>query len=111
METNRKVLLIGGAGYIGSVLTKLLLSKNHQVTVLDNFLYHNHNSLISCSNYENFSIIKGSILNYTLINNLISKNDVIIPLAAIVGAPACENNPELSELVNYEANLNIVNTV
>ena len=103
-----KVLITGGAGYIGSILTPKLLSENFHVTVFDNLLY-NQNSLIDCCKYENFNFIRGDITDFNLLNNEISKNDIIIPLAAIVGAPACSKNETLAKIINYDAAMNIVN--
>ena len=102
-----KIFITGGAGYIGSVLTKKLLNEGHQVTVLDNFMY-NQDSLNGFVSNNNFNVINGDVLDYQLVNSLIQKFDVIIPLAAIVGGPACDKNPQLSELINLDANLNII---
>ena len=102
-----KILITGGAGYIGSILTQKLLSTNYEVTVIDN-LFYGQNSLIDCCQYPKFKFIRGDILDYDLINSEIKKNDVIIPLAAIVGAPACKNNKKLSKLINFDACMNII---
>ena len=96
-----KILVTGGAGYIGSMLVPALLSKGYQVTVIDNFMYHQTSLLDSCIN-ENFRVIKESVLNLKVLEKEISNHDIIIPLAAIVGAPACEINPILSRHVNLE---------
>ena len=103
-----KIFIPGGAGYIGSVLSRKLLDKGYFVTVFDNFTYNQapFNDLVK---NERFNVIKGDILNYSLIDSHLSKFDVIIPLAAIVGAPACDKNPTLSKLINQDANINIVN--
>ena len=102
-----KVLITGGAGYLGSVLTKFLLEKDYKVTVIDNLMY-NQNSLNDCCNFEKFDFINGDICDYSLINQNIAKNDIIIPLAAIVGAPACDKNTSLAKMVNYDAHINII---
>lgn len=102
-----KILITGGAGYIGSILTYYLLEKGYEVTVLDNLIYK-QNSLLFCCKFEKFNFIFGDISDYKLINNLIKKNDIIIPLAAIVGAQACNLNPEISKIINLDSHLNIV---
>ncbi len=102
-----KILITGGAGYIGSVLTRRLLNQGYNVTIYDNFIC-NQNSLIDLAKDKNFNVINGNILDYKLIEKQIIKHDIIIPLAAIVGAPACSQNPKLAELINLDANLNII---
>ena len=79
------VLITGGAGYIGSILTKMLLDANYQVTVLDNFLFK-QNSLLDCCNDPNFSIIRGDCRNESVLKKAIIDKDIIIPLAALVGS-------------------------
>ena len=101
-----KILVTGGAGYIGSILVPELLIKGYKVTVIDNF-YYNQSSLLNCSNIENITIINDDIRNYSLMNNLIKKNDIIIPLAGLVGAPICKKLPKDSHEINYDAQLNI----
>ena len=105
-----KVLITGGAGYIGSTLTSELLQKGYHVTVLDSLIF-NQSSLLDCCVNQHFNFVKGDICDLDLVNSLLPKFDVIIPLAAIVGAPACKNNPALTRLVNYDAHMNIVNNV
>lgn len=98
----RHVLITGGAGYIGSVLTPLLLQNHYAVTVLDNLMYRQA-TLLECFGHPHFHFIKGDAADRTLIEKLLVNVDDIIPLAAIVGAPACNLNPALSKLVNYDA--------
>lgn len=105
-----KILVTGGAGYIGSILIPVLLDRNYEVTVFDSLLF-NQNSLLDCCGNPNFNFVKGDISDFELINKLLPKFDIIIPLAAIVGAPACRMNPTLTRLVNYDAHMNIVNNI
>ncbi len=97
-----KILVTGGAGYIGSILVPLLLEKGYEVTVFDN-LMHQQTSLLNCCIYKTFDFIKGDICDEQLISALVPKFDVVIPLASIVGAPACKVNPSLTKLVNNSA--------
>jgi nucleoside-diphosphate-sugar epimerase len=105
-----RILVTGGAGYVGSTLVPVLLNQDYAVTVLDSLIF-NQPSLLDCCAYKNFEFIQGDICDYDLVNSLISESDIVIPLAAIVGAPACKRNPSLTRLVNYDAQMNIVNNV
>lgn len=98
----KNVLITGGAGYIGSVLTPKLLKEGYRVTVLDN-LMHRQVTLLDCFSHPYFHFIKGDVADEELMKRLLEKNDIIIPLAAIVGAPACSLNPSLAKLVNFDA--------
>jgi len=107
---NQKILVTGGAGYIGSILVPELLAQGYNVTVLDS-LMHGQFSLLDCCANPNFDFIKGDICDESLMSGLISGFDIIIPLAAIVGAPACKINPTVTQLVNHDALMNIVKGV
>ena len=96
-----KILITGGAGYLGSVITETLLEGWREVTVLDNMMY-NQTSLINFSHYDNFKFINGDVRDKELLKELVLQNDIIIPLAAIVGFPACERDKELATQINYE---------
>ena len=102
-----KVLIIGGSGYIGSV--SLLLNKGYSITVYDN-LYFNQTSLLNCFSNKNFEFINDDILNSDLIKKQIDRHDIIIPLACLVGAPAC-NKIKTCKLVNLDANLDIIRNI
>ncbi len=102
-----KILITGGAGYIGSVLTEMLLVDGWHVTVVD-ALQYNPTSLLSCCRYDTFEFIKGDVANIELMKQLASKADIIIPLAAVVGAPACAMNPQVATLVNKDAVLSLL---
>lgn len=96
-----KVLVTGGAGYIGSLLVPTLLDKGYKVSVIDN-LFFNQTPLLSLAHNANFEFILGDVLNKDLLQNEVKKADIIIPLAALVGAPLCKRSPELARLVNFE---------
>jgi len=98
----QKVLITGGAGYIGSVLTSELLTKGYAVTVLDNFMYR-QNSLADCCQYSTFEIIRGDCRDRSLMQKLLTDADIIIPLAASVGAPLCDRDKIGTKSTNYEA--------
>ena len=95
-----KILITGGAGYIGSTLTDLLLSNNFDVTVIDELIY-DQTSLLHVCNNKNFKLIHDDVMNYIGNREFIQSFDVIIPLAAIVGATACDKNKYLATEVNY----------
>ena len=97
-----KILITGGAGYIGSVLTPLLLSEGYSVTVIDKLSYE-RNSLLACCKYDEFKFVEGDINNINTIDNIINNYDIVIPLAAIVGAPASEKNTSLSRKTNLDS--------
>lgn len=96
-----KILLTGGAGYIGTTLIPLLLQKKYEVTVVDALLYGG-DQLIPFFKYKNFSFVKGDIRDKSLMKTLIKDKDVIIHLAAIVGYPACRDNAVLATTTNVD---------
>ena len=97
-----KILITGGAGYLGSIMTPYLLGKGHEVTVLDNFLFR-QNSLADCCQYDTFNIVRGDCRDADNIKPLLKEADVIIPLAALVGAPLCNDDKLAAESVNHGA--------
>jgi len=96
------VLITGGAGYIGSVLTPTLLQAGHQVTVLDNFMFQQA-TLADCCQYDTFSVVRGDCRDEALVKKLVAKADLIIPLAALVGAPICSRDPIAAKGINQDA--------
>jgi nucleoside-diphosphate-sugar epimerase len=106
----KKVLITGGAGYLGSVLTEVLLGKGYQVTVLDNLIYK-QTSIAPFSFNKNFKFILGDVTDNSILRPLVESHDVIIPLAAIVGMPACKAQPELTIKINFEQVNNITKWV
>tara|TARA_B100000575_G_C23117776_1_gene646390 strand:- start:294 stop:1232 length:939 start_codon:yes stop_codon:yes gene_type:complete len=103
---NEKILVTGGAGYIGSVLVPQLLKEGYIVTVVDNFMYKQNSLLDVCGN-KNLNIVNGDIRNKKLLKDEVKIHDIIIPLAAIVGAPACDKDQALSTSVNFDQAKNI----
>jgi len=97
-----KILITGGAGYIGSVLTPELLKAGHKVSVVDNFLY-NQTSLLDVCHNPDLEIIRGDARNEKLMSTLVPEADLIIPLAALVGAPLCDKFPHEAATINLEA--------
>lgn len=97
-----RVVVTGGAGYIGSVLCERLLDAGYHVTVVDNLMYGQHSLFQLCAD-SHFEFVCGDVRCEELMRGLISKADVLIPLAAIVGAPAADRDPWLSRSVNVEA--------
>ena len=103
----KKILVTGGAGYIGSILVPKLLAANNAVTVIDSMMY-GQTSLLDCCAAPQFTFIRGDICDRGLMARMVPQFDVIIPLAAIVGAPACKRNPALAKMVNYDAQMYLV---
>jgi len=97
-----RILITGGAGYIGSVLTRRLLDEGYEVTVLDNFMY-NPTSLLDCCESSRFQVVRGDCRDQDLILKLAGKADILIPLAALVGAPLCDQDPIGAKSTNLEA--------
>jgi nucleoside-diphosphate-sugar epimerase len=97
-----RVLITGGAGYIGSILVPTLLEQGHEVTVLDTFA-RGDTVLAACCQYEGFNPVRGDARDERLLDELTPKADVIIPLAALVGAPLCKEDPIAAQTLNQDA--------
>lgn len=97
-----RILVTGGAGYIGSVLTEHLLRTGYQVTVLDNLVYGEQNLIHLCTN-KNFEFVYGDVRDEALSRHLLKSADVVLPLAAVVGAPACDRDPFAARSINLDA--------
>lgn len=96
------ILVTGGAGYIGSILTPTLLERGHTVTVLDTFA-RGSTELAACARYKTFNPVRGDARDERLLNTLAPRADVIIPLAALVGAPLCKEDPVSATTLNRDA--------
>jgi len=98
----KKILVTGGAGYIGSVLVGQLLQRGYRVTVLDNLLY-GQSSLLSYCSHPNFDFVLGDVRDEARMKDLLKEPDAILPLAAIVGMKACDRDPQMARTVNHES--------
>jgi nucleoside-diphosphate-sugar epimerase len=107
MSNKLTFLITGGAGYLGSNLVPTLLEQGHKVKVIDTFMW-GVNSLAACCRYEGFTIIKGDARNEATLKEALKGVDVIIPLAALVGAPLCKQDPIAATSVNRDAVLSLV---
>ena len=94
-----KILITGGGGYVGSMLSTALVNLGHEVTVID-VLKFSSKPLNHLFGKKNFHFIKGDVRQKKLIEKLVKKNEFIIPLAALVGAPLCEKNKKEANEVN-----------
>jgi len=104
----KKILLIGGAGYIGSVLTNNFLLKNYKVTCLDALIYSQQYCIERFLKEKNYKFILGDIRNYTQLNKLFNGITDVIILAGLVGDPITKKYPEASKQINYIALKNFI---
>jgi nucleoside-diphosphate-sugar epimerase len=104
------ILVTGGAGYIGSMLVPKLLADGFKVTVIDNFMYK-QTSLATSFQNPNFKMVYGDVRDKSSMSILLAQADVIIPLAAIVGAPACDKDYITAETTNKDAMLWLIRNV
>lgn len=105
-----KILITGGAGYLGSAITEKMLNAGHEVTVLDNLSFKQISPLQFTTN-PHYHFIYGDVRNEKLLRHEVGLHDVIIPLAAIVGFPACKADPKLAWEVNYEQIKTILDSI
>lgn len=97
-----KIFITGGAGYLGSVLVPKLLQAGHTVTVLDSFMF-GQSSLADACGYDGFNVVRGDTRDDKLVSSLMKDADVIIPLAALVGAPLCKKDVIGTQTINQDA--------
>jgi nucleoside-diphosphate-sugar epimerase len=102
-----KVIITGGAGYVGSVLTTLLLADGHQVRVLDS-LAHGGDSLLGAWCHPGFEFVRGDVRDRSAVKKAVAGRDAVVHLAAIVGDPACARDPDLARAVNFDASLQLI---
>ena len=102
MNSSPRILVTGGAGYLGSILVPTLLARGCAVTAVDNFLY-GQTPLLDCCHDEKLSIVRGDVRDERLMLPLLKKADVIMPLACLVGAPLCAQKPIEARSINLDA--------
>ena len=105
-----KILVTGGAGYLGSTLVPELLRAGHEVTVLDSFMY-NQNSLAHICHDTNFKLVRGDVRLKRDLTPLLKKAEIIIPLAALVGAPICDRDPVGAKTINHDSMIELFDHV
>ncbi len=107
MADNLKILVTGGAGYLGSIMVEAFLNDGHQVTVLDNFMFK-QNSLAHLCHNDRFEVVNGDARSPDVLEPLVKKADVVIPLAALVGAPLCSKDPIGAKTINLDGQLTLL---
>jgi len=103
----KKILVTGGAGYIGTSLVPKLLSMGHEVTIFDNLMVGG-NQLLPFFRYDNFKFVRGDIRNKEELQDVVKGKDIIIHLAALVGFPVCRMNPQLAQEINVDGTVNLI---
>ncbi len=104
-----KILITGASGYIGSVLVPYLLNKGHEITAIDN-LFYNQNSLLGVCNFDKFNFVNADTNNPDILKKYLKNQDIIIPLACLVGAPLCDKYPELAQQTNFNS-IKLLNSI
>jgi nucleoside-diphosphate-sugar epimerase len=107
MRKPQSILVTGGAGYLGSTLVPALLAEGFRVTVLDNFLFNQATLNQLCAD-PNFDVHRGDARDPAVLEPLLRDADIVIPLAALVGAPMCNNDKIGAETLNRDAILTVI---
>ena len=109
MESQKqtKVLITGGAGFLGSLITPMLLEKNYDVTIFDVFFW-GVDALLPVADHPNLQVLEGDIRDKESLQKVMTGKDIIIHLAAIVGYPACDNEPEVAHSTNVDGTRNVI---
>ena len=104
MSTSYNILITGGAGYLGSVMVGDFLAEGHKVTVVDNFMFRQNSLAAACAN-PNFNVVSADARSEEVLRPLLKDADVVIPLAALVGAPICAKDPIGATSTNLDGQL------
>ena len=104
----KTILLVGGEGYIGNIVSQKLLVDGYEVTSFDRLIYNNHNCVLSKTYSENYSFIFGDMLDAKNLKKLITNSDVIVLLAGLVGDPITKKYPKESALINDKGVRNVI---
>ena len=102
-----RILITGGAGYIGSTLTPFLLAAGHEVRVLDRLAYGGQ-SLLGVWAHPSFEFVRGDIRDREVVRSSVADRDAVVHLAAVVGDPACSRESDLARSVNLDASMNLI---
>ncbi len=106
-KKNKQILLLGGAGYIGSVLTKQLIQEGFNVIVFDKFIYLKEKKFKKIIGSKNLTCINGDSRHLEKVFDAIREADAVVHLAEMVGDPLCEKRPEKTYSINYLASISI----
>src|SRR3990167_3095768 len=106
-----KILLIGGAGYIGSVVTRHLLNNHHQVRCLDLLLYENHECVIPPLLEKNYEFMHGDFTDFETVSRALAGVTDVIILGGLVGDPITKKYPEASQKINNEGMLRLIDAL
>ncbi len=108
---DRNVLVVGGAGYIGSVLVRRMLTRGYKVTVLDNLIYGNGSSLADLMEHPRFSFTKGDFCDADTYREVLAGITDVVLLAALVGDPICKKYPEVAKRINFDGTIRLIDYI
>ena len=108
MASGCNILITGGAGYLGSVMVPEFLAEGNRVTVVDNFMFRQNSLAAVCANRD-FKVVNADARSEEVLKPLLKEADVVIPLAALVGAPLCAKDPVGATATNLDGQLTLLN--
>ena len=103
-----RILVTGGAGYVGSTLVPMLLEQGHKVRVYDALKFGGH-GLLPCCQHRSFELVKGDVCDPDGVKKALDGVDAVVHLAAIVGYPACKKEPQVAQATNVEGTRTLLN--